>query len=293
MRVGISVLMLLLAWTAPAAARSALTLHADPVPIVEVQINGRPVRLEVDPRFPRGVAMSRAAGERLGVRRLPLLAVTVGLEGSDAALRGRLARPRIVFPGGAEMDSESTRAFIGIFPVPVSTRADGVIGPGALPYEVVTIVLGPEQAGARDIEFTLEDADDWRPSVIVGGEQVTLSFGLDARVSVFNRAAARRLDQAGAISASGELSEAPLLLGLRTMMQPVDTAIRVEGLPVAPANARTNAPLLGATEADAVVVRADTTEAPPGVMLSRAALSACSSIRVDRRTRQMTLRCSV
>src|SRR6185503_9183052 len=98
-----------------AAAQTSITLNADPVPIVEVQINDRPVRLEVDPRFPRGLAMSNAAAERLHVRRVPVLAVRVGIDGSDATLRGRIARPRIVFPGGAEMDTESRRAFAGIF----------------------------------------------------------------------------------------------------------------------------------------------------------------------------------
>jgi hypothetical protein len=207
-------------------------------------------------------------------------------------LRGRLARPRIVFAGGAEMDTEATRAFAGIFPAPVSTRADGVIGPGALPYDVITVQLGPEQAGAREIVFTLEDDDIWRPSADVGGAPMQLLFGLDDRASVLNRAASRRLDQTGAITASGALVEAPLLLGLRTMMQPVETSLSIEGLRVAPAYARTNAPLLGATEEDAVVVTGRTTETPPAIMLSRSALSGCSSIRVDRRAHRMTLRCA-
>ena len=289
---GILAFLLAIACAVPAMAQTSITLHADPVPIVEAEINGRPVRLEVDLRFPRGIAMSRAAAERLRVTRIPLLNISIGLEGSEATLRGRLARPRIVFPGGAEMDMESTRAFAGIFPAPVSTRADGVIGPGALPYDVVTIVLGPEPANTRDIVFALEDPEDWRPSANVGGEQVRLIFGLGDRASVFNRAASRRYDQAGAISASGELTEAPVVLGLRTLMQPVQTALTVEGLPIAPAYARTNAPLLGATEEDAIVVRGETTETPPSIMLSRAALAGCTTISVDRRTRRMTLRCA-
>jgi hypothetical protein len=236
--------------------------------------------------------MSRAAAERLGVRRVPFLGINIGLEGSNATLRGRLARPRIVFPGGAEMDTESTRAFAGIFPAPVSLRADGVIGPGALPYDIVTVVLGPEPATPRDIVFGLEDPEEWRPQVDLGGERVGVLFGVGDRASIFNRAASRRFDQAGTIASTGELAETPTLLGLRTLMQPVETSLLLEGLPIAPAYARTNAPLLGATEEGAVVVRADTTETPPTIMLGRTALATCSSIRVDRRTRQMTLRCA-
>ena len=292
MRWGILAFLFALACAVPAAAQTSIMLNADPVPIIEAEINGRPVRLEVDLRFPRGVAMSRAAAERLRVTRVPFLGIGIGLEGSNATLSGRLARPRIVFPGGAEMDTESRRAFTGIFPAPVSTRADGVIGPGVLPYDVVTIVLGPEPANARDIVFVLEDADDWTPHADIGGERVRLMFGLGDRVSIFNRAASRRYDHTGAITSTGELAETPTILGLRTLMQPVETALAFEGLPIAPAYARTNSPLLGATEEDAIVVRAETEEAPPAIMLGRNTLAACSSIRVERRTRRMTLRCA-
>jgi hypothetical protein len=289
---GIFVFLFALACAVPAAAQTSITLNADPVPIIEAQINGRPVRLEVDLRFPRGVAMSRAAAERLRVTRVPFLGIGIGIEGSDATLSGRLARPRIVFPGGAEMDTESRRAFAGIFPAPVTTRADGVIGPGVLPYDIVTIVLGPEPANVREIVLTLEDADDWTPQAEVGGESVRIMFGMADRVSIFNRAASRRYDHSGAITSTGELAETPTILGLRTLMQPVETALTFQGLPIAPALARTNAPLLGATEEDAIVVRAEAEETPPAIMLGRAALAGCSSIRVERRTRRMTLRCA-
>ena len=289
---GIFVFLFALACAVPAAAQTSITLNADPVPIVEAQINGRPVRLEVDLRFPRGIAMSRAAAERLRVTRVPFLGIGIGLEGSDATLSGRLARPRVVFPGGAEMDTESRRAFAGIFPAPVSTRADGVIGPGVLPYDIVTIVLGPEPANVREIVFTLEDADDWTPRADVGGENVRIMFGMADRVSIFNRTASRRYDHTGAITSTGELAETPTILGLRTLMQPVETALTFQGLPIAPALARTNAPLLGATEEDAIVVRAEAEETPPAIMLGRTALASCSSIRVERRTRRMTLRCA-
>jgi hypothetical protein len=292
MRLGIFAFLFAMACAVPAAAQTSITLNADPVPIIEAEINGRPVRLEVDPRFPRGLAMSRAAAERLRVTRVPFLGIGIGLEGSDATLSGRLARPRIIFPGGAEMDTESRRAFAGIFPAPVTTRADGVIGPGVLPYDIVTIVLGPEPVNARDIVFTLEDADEWTPQADVGGERVRLMFGLADRASIFNRTASRRFDDTGAITSRGELAETPTILGLRTLMQPVETALAVEGLPLAPAYARTNSPLLGATEEDAIVVRAEVEETPPAIMLGRAALERCSSIRVERRTRRMTLRCA-
>lgn len=279
---------LLLGLAPPAFAQDAITLDASPVPIVDAEINGRSVRLEVDLRFPRGLALSNAAAERLRVRRLPLAGIRIGIEGSDSLLRGRIARPRVVFGG-----EEGARAFSGVFPAPVSTRADGVIGPGVLPYNVVTVRLGPEPANARDIVFVLEDADDWEVRAQVGGQELRVQFDPGNRASVFNRPAARLFDHSGAINSVGDVAQIPLILGLSTMMQPVQTALTVEGLALGPAYARTNAPLLGATEDDAVVVAAEADDPPPpSVILGRDALSACSSISVDRRARRLTLRCA-
>lgn len=285
-RLLVTVLLALAFVVETARAETSVTLAADPAPIVAAEINGRPVRLEVDLRMPSGLALSGAAAARLRVRRVPLLAISVGIDGG-ALMRGRLARPRLVFEG------EDARAFAGIFPAPVTDRADGVIGPGALPYDVVTIVLGPEQAGAHDIVFTLEDADAWIANVEVGGDMLRVGFDLTHSASTFNRSAARQFDASGAIVSNGELTEQPMILGLRTLMQPVSTELTVAGLALGPAFARTNSPLLGADEPDSIVVQAEASNAaPPGLTLGRQALSRCVSISVNRDTRRMTLRCA-
>ena len=59
------------------AQPTSITIPADPVPIVSAEINGRPVRFEVDLRFPSGIALSTAAAERLRVRRVPFVAILV------------------------------------------------------------------------------------------------------------------------------------------------------------------------------------------------------------------------
>jgi len=274
---------------APAAAQSTVTLDASAgvSPLVEGQINGQPVRLEVELRMFDALALSNAAAERLRVRRLPLAALRVGVEGSDAAIRGRVARPRFHIAG------QPARAFAGIFPAPVSARADGVIGPGALPQSIITVVLREEPEGARDIVFALADPDIWEAEAQVGGQTLRVFFTLAREASVFNRPAARLFDSDGQIEAHGDLVEAPIALGLNTLMQPVRTELRVQGLPLAPAFARTNAPLLGATEPDAFVVSAETEAPPPSVTLGRAAFSQCAWLRVDRRARTLTLRCAL
>lgn len=272
--------------SAPAFAQpSAITLRADPAPIVEAEINGRPVRLEIDLRVPDNLILSSAAADRLGVQRVPFVAIRVGVVGGGT-MRGRVARPRLVF------GREDARALSGVFPAPVSTRADGVIGPGVLPYDIITIVLGPETPGMRDIVWALDSADVWRPQIDIGGHDTALYFDVANPASIFNMTAARTFDDAGLIHAAGELREAPLFLGLRTNMQPVTTNLTVEGLGLGTTLARTNAPLLGALEEDAIVVEAQGTPAPPHLSLGREALAHCAYIRVERRTRRMTLRCA-
>jgi len=287
MRSGLVAAVLVVALAGQARAQSSITLDARAGnPIVEATINDRPVRLEVDLRMGDYVALSNGAAERLRLRRVPLAGVRVGIDGSDAAIRGRIARPRIEFGGRA------SRAFAGIFPAPVTTRAEGLIGPGVLPYDVITVLVGPELEGARDIVFQLEDPDQWRGSAVVGGHTVQVLVHTGAQETVFNRTAVRRFDSEGAIPASGALAEVHLILGLRTLMQPVTTALTVEGLPLAPAMARTNAPLLGADEEADIVVTGNADPPPPSIALGRAALSRCAHVRVDRSARTMTLRCA-
>jgi hypothetical protein len=85
MRLGILAFLAVLGFVAPAVAQTSITLNADPAPIIDAQINGRPVRLEVDPRMPDMFALSTPAAERLGVRRVPFVAIGVGIEGGGSS----------------------------------------------------------------------------------------------------------------------------------------------------------------------------------------------------------------
>lgn len=272
---------------APAVAQTSITLDAAPVAIVDATINGRPVRLEVDPRMPDMLALSTPAAARLGVRRVPIAQVQVGIEGGGS-MRGRIARPNIRFA------ERSARNFAGIFPVPVSTRADGVIGPGSLPYDIVTIRIGADAAAPRDIVMPLEDPDRWYANADVGGRPLRLIFDVANEASIFNRPAVRAFDRAGAIPSAGELTERPLILGLSTLMQPVTTTLNVHGIELGSTFARTISPLLGALEEDAIIAEGEASDTPPSLTLGRQALlqAGCSSISVNRRTRQLTLRCA-
>jgi hypothetical protein len=281
--------MLILFAPATAWAQSSITLDARAgAPIIEAQIDRRAARLEVDLRMPGGLALSRASAERLSVRTSPFRRVGIAVEGGSS-MRGRFAQPRVVV-GEAE-----TRAWAGVFPSSVSTRADGVIGPGALPYDVVTVTFADEHAEARAIVLPMWESEYWVARSQVRGEELLLMFDVANAPTIFNRSAARRYDASGAIASAGELVAANYTLGLSTMMQPVTTELSVEGIALVTTLARTNAPLLGVDEEDAIVVgAANATASPAGVTIGRDALTraGCSSIRVDHRAHQMTLRCA-
>jgi hypothetical protein len=288
MRWGFLAFLAALCLAAPAVAQTSITLDASPLAIIDARINGRPVRLEVDPRFPDMVAMSTTAAERLGVRRIPFAQARFIIDGGES-MDGRIARPNIVF------GERRVRNVAVIFPAPVSSRADGVIGPGSLPYDIVTIRLAAESPSMREIVLPLEDGDAWYPSVHVGGENLRVRFDVANQSSIFNGPATRAFNRTGAISSSGELAMQPVILGLSTMMQPVTVnGLVLEGLALGPTFARTGAPLLGALEEDAILAEGRPDDTPPSLTLGRAALeqARCSSISVNRRAKQLTLRCA-
>ena len=272
-----------LAALTPAEAQTSITVQANPIPIVDAQINGQAVRLEIDFRPPDVSLLNPAAAQRLHIFQMFNLSLQVD---SGASIRGRLARPRMTFQG-----NQASRAFAGVFAIPVTSRADGVIGPGVLPEDVITIVLGPDIPNARTITLPLANADVWTSAATAGGLGLRTNFDLGRQESVFNVTAARTFNEQNKIASDGDLIDREVILGLTTKVQPVRTELMALGLALSPAYARTNEPLHGAEDENAVVVTAHAPP-PPGMTIGRAALSHCSSISVDRRTKQMTLRCA-
>jgi hypothetical protein len=284
------IFLAILAWMAatPALAQpSALHLTADPVPIIEATINRRPVRLQVDPRMPDALTLNASAAQRLGVRNLPMVRARIVLD--DASLLTRLARPEVRFANGRE-----TRAMALIFATDLVEGADGVIGPGALAYDTVTISFGAPRAAARTRRFTLADPDLWFPSfALTPDSNARFDFNLTDSETMLNRPALHALERARLVVAAGELAPRHLIFGMRTSMQPavIDSSVTFDGLALGPAMARTNAPIIG--DEDTIIVEGEGEgEREPRVSIGRAALSACWSISVDRATRQLTLVCA-
>jgi len=272
---------------AHASEPTRLLIDAAPAPIIDARINDRPARLEIDTRLPSVILLNRDAARRLGVRLLPVVRVALDVD-DETSVRGRVARPRVTLADGV-----SLRALTGVFPVAATSRADGRIGPGALPHDVVSIRLRADGADLEDIALAWPDQAHWRTQVSAAGQTLGLVFDIEHEATIFNRDAARMLDHAGAVRADGALTDREILLGLRTSVQPIVVGFPLLGRTPGPAFAMTAAPLFGAAEPGALVVRARTdTEPRPGVTLGRGALDHCASITADRARRQLILRCA-
>lgn len=274
--------------SAPASGQPAverpvsIVLNADPVPIVDARINGGPIRLEVDLRFAPAVLLNRSAANRLDIRPISIGRLNVNLDGVSR-LTGRLTNLHAWVDGA----SAAAGPRVGIFAAPVSTHADGRISPTLLPYEKITIVLGPAIDGAQDAVVPL-GSDHWVPQVEIGGQMVAVEFDLSQPRTVINRSASRLFDREGLIIGEGEISTMPYIPGVEMRVQPIRTDLSVLGLSLATAAAQTSDPLVGP---DVIVVMPET-PVPPRIMIGRDALAHCSSISIDRPARQLTLRCA-
>jgi len=272
-------------FVAPALAQS-IELAANPVPIVEVTVGNRPARLEVIPDFPGSVVLNRDSAQRLRVTTVPFPHGTFRLADGDGAVRMRLGTQRVSFG-----DVRGLRVMVSSNEV--NEHADGVIGLRALPHRIVTFVLRAEPVGATDITLPLAENAMW-PRIQIGEIESWVAVDFRREPTFFNRVVARRLDEAGRFTPVGELVQTPIVLGLSAMMQPVRADFTIAGLPIGTGAVRTDGPLLGLVDPEDVIVWGDApVNREPQLVLGREALSRCSSFRIDRVARMLTLRCAL
>lgn len=289
MRLAALIFLLTCALASAAMAQTTdLTLRGDPLPVVDVRINNEPLRLLVDPRMPDALTLNASAAARAGVRVAPMMQARLVVD--DASLLARLARPNIRYANGRQR-----RSMAIVFRSDVVSGADGVIGPGALPYDRITITFGAAASPARTREFSLRSADEWYPRVTLAPDiTARMDFNLTAEETMFNRPAVAELERARLMFSAGELASRPLIFGLATMMQPatLDPSVTLQGFVPAPAMARTNAPILSADDTDVVMVEGEGRAQELRVSLGRGALEGCWSIAVDRSRRMLTVTCA-
>jgi hypothetical protein len=288
MRLVASALLALAACVAPAAIADDLVLKVEPAALIEVEINKQKIMLEVDPRLPDVLILNPAAARELKIQSIPFTRAAVAVD--NVSVSGRIGRPSIRFANG-----EKDRSMALIFDHPITGRAQGSIGPGAVPWDRITLVLADGQpADARISTFTLKDPDYWSfQTVIAEGLESSVVFDVVNPDTIFNRPATAILETASALQPTGELRKTPFVLGLTTNMQPVTIAdgVTLDGRPLKSVQVRTSAPITVDGDSTVVVSETRNKEREPNVIVGHESLAGCYSISVDRKAKTLTLAC--
>lgn len=286
----LAALLALLPSPAPA---SDLVLDAASNFVIEGTVNGRPVRLRVNPAAPGYVSLNPDAVARVGLRpSLTRVATRIG----PVRLRGHSKEARVTLGGVT-----GKRRIIWL-DRPSLAEADGAVGPADLPYDRVIFNLGPARPGEARFELPLEyerGSGLFFPMTL--GDHV-VRFAFTTRAQSMTTAAA------GAHIAAlhgGEWLGAPqeqvisfgIVRPVRAMRlrEPVAPGgLRVSQFFVRTGDHRGNLVLPADAEADPdeVVVTGESRQrAEFAVSLGMDFLTRCSSMVWDNRTRRMTLSC--
>src|SRR4051812_14649887 len=118
--------------------------------IVDATVNGVPGRLRIDPAVPSLPMLGSAWAERAQLRPGPF---AFGYMVGPEQVHGRSAVTQIAVGENAA----ARRHRVGWTERPYSTAADGVVGPGGLPQQIVRFVLGPPRPGERTVALPMAD----------------------------------------------------------------------------------------------------------------------------------------
>jgi len=290
------VLALVALFFAPPAAAADLTVDAGSNYIIEARINGRPVRLRVDPETSGFVILNPDAVARLGLRGSWLRAeARIG----PVRLRGETKVARLTVEGvtiNRRMAWLPDRAAV--------EGADGLIGPSALPFDQVNFVMGPARAG--EASFTLPMS--YKRSVglyfalTLGEEMIHLQFSLIKEESMATAAAGAVLAAAFGGRWTGEPRSKLIEYGVTRPVRPFAlgrpaeaNGLRFSAFLVRTGDDRGALDLPSEPDADPeeiVVNAASRHRALFALTLGLDRMRQCSAMIWNNRTRSLTLRCA-
>jgi hypothetical protein len=280
--------------TVPASAQD-LNLDAASGYLVDAQINGVPVRLRVDPETSGFIILNGEAARRIKLRRSMIGAQTVigpiRVNGSTKVARvsigGVTGRRRLVFTDRV-----------------AAPGADGLIGPGDMPFDRVTFQLRAPAAGERAVSLPMK----WDRSfglfypITFGDQAVRFRISTVRSDSVATAAAGAVIAALHGGAWSGPPGEQMLKYEVVRPVRPMTLArpFSLSGLPVDRFHVRTSdsrgnnvLPPDAPTDPDEIVVTGERQRQKARYDLSLGTdwLSACSSLTWDNRAKVMTLNC--
>ena len=305
MRVACSFVLLSVAFAAPAMAMARsgaslpdeLFLSSDPV--IDVTINGQPLRLEVRPEAPEAPTLNADVAERLGLK--PGMIAFRSMVGPEK-VSGNSSVHRVDYGAGERKqrifwtDRQS------------SIRADGTISPASLPYKKVTFRLRAPQPGEQDITLPLDNFGflgrlGVGTTLDLDGDKVRFQFSLQRDETLVSAPTGNWLAQKRDGKFTAEPRQTLIYYGIErptremTLARPVPlgprllTTADVRYSDYGDASGIAAADQAGADSDEIVVVGDKKRDVDLRIVAGRRFLEGCSSLTYDMQKRVLGLRC--
>lgn len=261
--------------------------------VVPAVVGGVAGRIRITPWAPAAPTLNPDYAERIGLRGGFFgFAVKVG----PTSVSGRSSVTRLTF------GSASFRRRVVWFERRYDAGADGAVGPGGLPVDLIRFDLRSPRGGERSVAVPLNQ-QLFRPAVTqidVGGRQISVLFDPQHRETLATAGAGAALAQAlgGELAGAGGASEVAFGIQRPTRALRLSRPFVVGPLSIGRLLVRTgdNGSLAGIRDADAdpeeIVVTARGGKRRDIIIIGRDYLDGCSSIEFDKPARQIRLTCA-
>ena len=183
--------------------------------VVDASVNGVPGRIRIDPAVPALPLITSAWAERAQLRAGPF---AFGYMVGPEQVNGRSAVTQIAAGAGAG----PRRRRVGWTERRFTAAADGVVGPGGLPQDVVRFVLGPSRPGERTVALPMADEGGlfggWGHSYAVidlGGTPLRIRFDPHHPRTLATAGAGVRLAAANDARIGGETEALEIAFGIQ------------------------------------------------------------------------------
>jgi hypothetical protein len=280
--------------------------------VVTVTIDGKAVRVRIDPAAPGMPLLIKEVADRLRFKESRRLGVGFVYSVGPVRIMSSTKVARVDFGGGAEKQR------MGWADRPFGPAAEGSVGPAGLPERVIRFALRAPQAGERTVSLPMSEVgfplnifgSGWVPSfgmINVGGEPLRIRFDPNHPRSLATAGAAVRIARAFGGTLAGEAVPTEIFFGIERPVRTMTLArpMAVAGLSLTTLGVRIgDAGNAGAIrEAGAAVEAGDPDEVVVTgkgkkrdvrrdvVSLGADALARCSSIVFDKPAKRIRLSC--
>lgn len=264
------------------------------VPMLDVEVQGRPLRLALDPLVGKHLVLNPAAARLIGFRAIEGVTIKAGID--EATVDSQADRMVI------SANRRSQWVFgvsVGLRHQPYGMKAHYDVAGGfeALPAKTIIVHLNRNLAGPmRDYRFTRSTTDELPGfPVSIGETRMRMNVHFANAGSWLDRGAAQMLVDMNSLRPTGPVRLIPAWFGLQIPVQDVitDTPVTLKGLVVERLQARTPDALKLPSELaqEIIVSRLVARDQPPRILVGTDTLSHCTRMTFHRRSQTLILRC--